>query len=55
MKTKKLTEPEIRIAMTESYNEAGYNAHFGNGFSAGVKFAEGYYLKEDDKECQENL
>lgn len=34
----KFTEEEINTAKNDAYKKAGYNAYFGNGFTAGVNF-----------------
>jgi hypothetical protein len=35
-----ITEKQINEALGEAYKKAGVNAYFGNGFQAGVKFAQ---------------
>ena len=40
----------IEQALDEAYNNAGSNAYFGNGFRAGVEFAQQFYPIERDKD-----
>jgi len=35
-----LTREQIKQGLDKAYKEAGSNAYFGNGFEAGVKFAQ---------------
>lgn len=35
-----LTREQIKQGLDEAYKEAGHNAYFGNGFEAGVKYAQ---------------
>lgn len=35
-----ITKEKIKAALDKAYKEAGQNAYFGNGFHAGVRFAE---------------
>ena len=40
----------IEQALDEAYKNAGSNAYFGNGFRAGVEFAQQFYPIERDKD-----
>ena len=35
-----ITEEEVQQGLNKAYKELGHNAYFGNGFKAGVRFAE---------------
>lgn len=35
-----ITDEQIKKGLNKAYKEAGQNAYFGNGFEAGVKFAQ---------------
>ena len=35
-----ITDEQIKQGLDKAYNEAGHNAYFGNGFEAGVKYAQ---------------
>ena len=35
-----LTKEQIKQGLDKAYKEAGHNAYFGNGFEAGVKYAQ---------------
>lgn len=35
----KFTEKEIKEGLSKAYKEAGHNAYFGEGFRAGIEFA----------------
>jgi hypothetical protein len=36
----KLNKEQIKQGLDKAYKEAGHNAYFGNGFEAGVKYAQ---------------
>ena len=38
----------IEQALDEAYNNAGSNAYFGNGFRAGIEFAQRWISVEDE-------
>ena len=40
----------IEQALDEAYNNAGSKAYFGNGFIAGIEFAQQFYPIERDKD-----
>ena len=40
----------IEEALDEAYKNAGSNAYFGNGFRAGIEFAQQFYPIERDKD-----
>ena len=40
----------IEQALDEAYNNAGSNAYFGNGFRAGIEFAQQFHPIERDKD-----
>ena len=45
----------IEEALDEAYKNAGSNAYFGNGFKAGVEFAQQFYPIERDKYAEIDL
>ena len=44
---------EIKKGLDKAYKEAGHNAFFGNGFEAGVKFAESYHQAKSKEEAED--
>ena len=49
-----MTAEEIQKGLDKAYKEAGRNAYFGNGFVAGIEFANNHH-KEASKELVEAL
>jgi hypothetical protein len=44
-----IAKEKIKKGLDEAFKKAGQNAYFGNGFEAGIKFAEEYYQKNNKK------